>query len=644
MAKVTSSQILATAPAGSSAPDSITLGGGSLWVEYGDGASSTGGGKSTVVQYSLQGRIEHTYTVDGLADGLKYDPYTGDVWVLNNNDGNSNLQLINPVLNTISKPLTYAAPSSSRGYDDVVFKGQNVFLSYTNPVNPGDPVVQELLNGNSPFGKLQTLNILSLGDQGTNLVTGKLQTLPVTDPDSLKLLSDGSLLLTGEADHAYIFIKHPGTAEQTMSFVQLPSVYTPDDAIMPNASSGTFYISNQGANDVLRVQVTGLNTHDLYADVTTASGKGELVQIDPNTGAITPILTGLSDPHGLTFVPTPTPPSSDNDDNDGNGGGTGGSGSTPKVISTQILATAPTGSSAPDSITLGAGSLWVEYGDGASSTGGGTSTIVQYSLQGRAEHVYTADGLADGLKYDPYTGEIWVLNNNDGNSNLQLINPLTGQISQPLTYADASSTRGYDDVVFKGQQVFLSYTNPVNPGDPVVQELLNGNSPFGQLQTSNILSLGDQGTNLATGQLQTLPMTDPDSLKMLPDGSLILTGEADHSFIFISDPGTASQSMSFIQIPAGDTPDDAIMPTATSGTFYLSNQGANDVLRVQATGLNTYDLYADITFANGKGELAQVDPNSGKVTPILTGLSSPHGLAFVPTAIPLHGQSGVLHV
>jgi hypothetical protein len=308
MTKVASTQILAMAPTGASAPDSITLGGGSLWVEYGDGAPSTGGGKSTIVQYSLSGQVEHTYTAAGLADGLKYDPYTGDVWVLNNNDGDATLQLINPATTQISAPLSYAPPyvygtNSGRGYDDVVFKGQNVFLSYTNPANPGDPVVQELVNGTAPFGKLETTNILGLGDTGTNLVTGQLQTLPMTDPDSLKLLPDGSLLLTGEADHAYIFIKDPGTTHQTMSFVQLPATDTPDDAIMPTATSGTFYLSNQGANDVLRVQVTDLNTHDLYADITS---QNELAQIDPTTGAVTPILTGLSSPHGLTFVPTAT--------------------------------------------------------------------------------------------------------------------------------------------------------------------------------------------------------------------------------------------------------------------------------------------------------------------------------------------------
>jgi hypothetical protein len=70
---------------------------------------------------------------------------------------------------------------------------------------------------------------------------------------------------------------------------------------MPTARSGTFYISNQGGNDIVKVAVTGLNTHDLYADITS---QNELVQIDPTTGAIKPIVTGLNNPHGLAFVPS----------------------------------------------------------------------------------------------------------------------------------------------------------------------------------------------------------------------------------------------------------------------------------------------------------------------------------------------------
>lgn len=308
MATVQGTRTFATAPTGSSQPDSITKGHGSVWVEYGNGADSAGkSGSSTIVQYNRLGQVENTYTLTGLADGLKYDPHTGDVWALMNNDGNSVLDIIDPATKQVAGPLSYAPPytygaNSGRGYDDVVFDGKRVFLSETNPAKSGDSVVQQLVNGTAPFGKLETTNVLSMGDTGTNLLTGQHnQPLPVTDPDSLKLLPNHSLLLTGEADGAFIFISHPGTTQQSASFIKLPTGFTPDDAIMPTASSGTFYISNQGGNAVIAANITGLNTHDLYADITS---KNELVQIDPQTGQITPLVTGLNSPHGLAFVPS----------------------------------------------------------------------------------------------------------------------------------------------------------------------------------------------------------------------------------------------------------------------------------------------------------------------------------------------------
>ena len=307
----------------------------------------------------------------------------------------------------------------------------------------------------------------------------------------------------------------------------------------------------------------------------------------------------------------------------------------PTIQSTDIFATAPNGSKSPDSITSGNGSIWVQYGNGAKSDGsGGSSTIVQYDLLGTVQNTYTLPGLADGLKVDPATGDVWALQNQDGNSTVTLIDPATGQVSAPLSYAapyvyGADSTRGYDDVAFVGQKVFLSYTNPKNPGDAVVQQLTNGTAPFGSLQTTDVLRFGDTGTNLVTGELnQPLPVTDPDSLKSLPDGSLILTGENDKAFTIITNPGTTQQSASFVTLPAGSaSPDDVIMPTTTSGTFYVSNQNGNDIVAAKVTDLNTNDLYASVGTS-----VEEVDPKTGTVTPIITGLNGSHGLLFVPDA------------
>ena len=103
---------LAVAPTGSSAPDSITLANGDIWVAYTNGADSTGlSGHSTIVEYDHSGKIEHTYQISGYVDGLKFDPVTGEIWALQNQDGNSTLSIIDPEDRTVSKPLSYAVPS-----------------------------------------------------------------------------------------------------------------------------------------------------------------------------------------------------------------------------------------------------------------------------------------------------------------------------------------------------------------------------------------------------------------------------------------------------------------------------------------------------------------------------------------------------
>jgi hypothetical protein len=125
------SSVFATGgPVGGTGPDSVTIGDGSVWIEYGNTADSTGaGGRSTIVQYSTSGARQHTYSIPGLVDGLKFNPTTGMVWALQNNDANATLSIIDPTTQTVSGPLRYGPPyvyttpgPLARGYDDVAFE------------------------------------------------------------------------------------------------------------------------------------------------------------------------------------------------------------------------------------------------------------------------------------------------------------------------------------------------------------------------------------------------------------------------------------------------------------------------------------------------------------------------------------------
>jgi PEP-CTERM motif len=302
---------------GGTQPDSVTIGDGSVWIEYGNGADSTGAsGSSTIVQYGLNGGVQHTYTVAGLVDGLKFNPVTGIVWALQNNDGNATLSLINPTTHAVSGPLSYAVPPYSygpnggngRGYDDVAFLGGKVYLSYTNPADPTDSVVQILNNGNNPSGTLTTTSILTAAQTG----------IPVPDTDSLKSTPNGGLVLTNEGDGpgtgnpvaTFTLISNPGTVEQTVTNVPVTDAKgndaeAMDDVLFPGVTQGTLFVTDTPTDKVYEIRLTGL---DPNTPIISLGSFGKVATVNPSTGVVeTVLLSGLSAPHGFDFVPFAVP-------------------------------------------------------------------------------------------------------------------------------------------------------------------------------------------------------------------------------------------------------------------------------------------------------------------------------------------------
>ncbi|MBV8073597.1 MAG: hypothetical protein JO270_27125 [Acidobacteriaceae bacterium] len=292
------------------------------------------------------------------------------------------------------------------------------------------------------------------------------------------------------------------------------------------------------------------------------------------------------------------------------------------------------GGTSPDSVQFGDGSLWISYQNGADSTGAsGSSTVARYSPSGTVLKTWSIPGNVDGLRIDP-SGTVWALQNNDGNSALTTINPVTNATTA-YTYGSSYTNvanRGFDDAVFTKGQTFLSETNPASGTDSTVVRLT---TPLASpLQIAGILNSTFVGTNLATGKVESTTITDPDSLILMPNGDLALTGEADQEIVFIHNEGLATQTESFIHLLGSDgktisgNPDDTAYATAKTGYFYLTDTGAKVVYRVTATGLNSGSVYVDVGKIFGS-----LDLSTGIVTPIFTGIS-PHGVQFVPAAVP----------
>ncbi len=308
-------------------------------------------------------------------------------------------------------------------------------------------------------------------------------------------------------------------------------------------------------------------------------------------------------------------------------------------ISPAVFATgAPLSATSPDSVDFGDGSLWVSYQNGSDSAGAsGSSTVVRYTISGAVMKTWTLAGNVDGLRVDP-GGLVWALQNNDGNSALTVINPLTNATTfyaygSSYTANGNSLGRGFDDVEFLNGVTYLSETNPGSATDPIIVELTNSlASP--PLQIAGILNSTFTGTNLAMGGSASTAITDSDSLILDPSGDLVLTGEADQEIVFVHKPGSAGQTESFVPLlgtnglTISGFPDDTVFPTAASGTFYLADTGANTVYALAATGLAPGSVYVDVG-----DEFGELDTTTGIVMPVFTGVS-PHGVIFVASPEP----------
>jgi hypothetical protein len=322
------------------APDSITHGDGSVWVEYGNGADSTGanGDFSTIVRYGFNGKVQDTYNIPGSVDGLKVNPSTGTVWALQNQDGNSTLSFINPTTNAVTGPLLYAAPPYSysstggngRGYDDVAFLGGKVYLSYTNPMNPGDPVLQVLNNGNVPSGTQTTTSILTAQQVNPDFTSSQDPLQP--DIDSLKSTPNGELALTSEGDllnagdpapPAYSagvlsLIAHPDSPQQTVTNYLVDNaginVNALDDIIFPGATSGWLYVAGTNSNEVYKLWLTGLDPNAPIAAIGSLDEVAVLGLTGPSgsnpfgtADVTTVLLSDVGGVHGMDFVAAPEP-------------------------------------------------------------------------------------------------------------------------------------------------------------------------------------------------------------------------------------------------------------------------------------------------------------------------------------------------
>lgn len=318
--------VFATDPPGLSAPDSVTFNATNVFVGYGNGGNPDGSdnAKSNVVEYDMSGNAVRTFDIVGHNDGLRINPQTGDLWALQNEDGNSTLIIIDL---PSGRQTTYELGTGPHGggYDDIVFDGNFVFLSASAPtINPNTaPAIVSLKI--SPFTKKATLTgILNGNATVTNVTNDQPTQLNLQDPDSMILDPDGDLVLDSQGDGELIVVHHPGLSCQSAFLVPLnseagqgvPMATQFDDTVFVSQAQGKVLVADKQLGAVYVLTAPYFAPGAAYSAVSvflppsaqnpTTSFVG---QTDLTTGFVTPIISNMGNPGGEAFIPAEQSPS-----------------------------------------------------------------------------------------------------------------------------------------------------------------------------------------------------------------------------------------------------------------------------------------------------------------------------------------------
>jgi hypothetical protein len=298
--------VFATSTTAYSQPDSIVQWRDRILVGFSNGVAKDGsdGKSSTIVEYSLSGEVKRAFSVPGHNDGLRVVG-EDDLWCLQNEDANPNLVVID-LESGRQKMYTFAPTVHGGGYDDMRVKDGKVLMTVSNPnlngagVNVFPALVIATLHGNM----VDVEPVLSADASATDIPTGASVTLNLTDPDSLAIDPRGNVVLDDQGDGQLIFIRHPFSDSPVVGRLNLTvgGVATNvDDTAFASKPSSFMLVADLNGQTVYRIDnpTFGFEPGTAYCASDTAGFVGTL---NLDTGAISPIVTGLSSGRGVLFV------------------------------------------------------------------------------------------------------------------------------------------------------------------------------------------------------------------------------------------------------------------------------------------------------------------------------------------------------
>jgi hypothetical protein len=279
----------------------------------------------------------------------------------------------------------------------------------------------------------------------------------------------------------------------------------------------------------------------------------------------------------------------------------------------------------PDSVVYANGKVWIGWQnitakDGADNK---SSTIGEYTSTGALVKSWTLGGPTagtgchtDGMRMNPSTGQMWVMCNEDGSPRLFTIDPASSTATE-ITLPKTPHGGGFDDIQFLNGLAFIDASNPTlnSAGANVFPALYTVTISGTTASLTPVLKGGAKADTLNPPVTSTtLPLTDPDSMMIDPQGDLVLDSQADMQLLFIHNAGTPSQTVKVLGV--GTPVDDTVWPTSTNGCMIIADNGTPLTAAPNDSTIISF--------------VGTVSLGSGQITPIIVGMNNPHGMAFIP--------------
>jgi hypothetical protein len=256
-------------------------------------------------------------------------------------------------------------------------------------------------------------------------------------------------------------------------------------------------------------------------------------------------------------------------------------------------------------------------------------------------------GHLDGLKINPFSGDIWATENEDGNPTLAIVDEDNGKF-KISTFSTTSVTGGLDDLVFSANSgdVFIVASSQVDTTTPVIVQL--SHNPKNTVTSVKSVLGGATANvwNVVTNANETSDQIgDPDSMTLDPAGELVLDNRSDKSLYIVRSP-SATNPVLRVPLKLGGLAvevNDTIFTTSattfeasTAGTVFITDTNANAIYMLTKPYFPPNEVY---TAANVVNDVGLVNLSTGVVTPVVTGFLGVHGLAFSPTVVEI-GEPG----